>query len=503
MAKALTVFRDTAVEIEEKNLRAVAEARQRLIDAIESISEGFALYDRDDRLLLCNRRYREMLYGGDAADVVPGMRFEDIVRQAAERGLVEQAEGRVEDWVAERLAAHRNPHGPMLQHRNNGRWIQISERKVAGGGTVAVYSDITERKQIEERLQESLERFDLAMRGSNEGLWDWDARSDELLISPRFKELSGLETNALQISPSEWTGNMHPDDVEGYRRTLRSHLRGEIRLLVSEYRVKGADRRYRWVQARGMSLRDETGRVYRMAGSLGDITARKEAEIQLREAKDLAEEANRAKSRFLANMSHELRTPLNAIIGLTEVLQEDAQDIGTARRSSNHWSGYITPATHLLQLINEILDLSKIEAGQARAADRAGSGRGRSQRRCERPPGHLPRRTATSSMSVCPDDLGSVHADPIRLRQILLNLLEQRLQVYRARARSVLRVIRSGNGEDWMNFEVTDTGIGMTPPQLERLFEEFSQADSSTTRKYGGTGLGLAISRQPVPDDGR
>ena len=442
-----------------------------------------------------------MLYGGDAADVVPGMRFEDIVRQAAERGLVEQAEGRVEDWVAERLAAHRNPHGPMLQHRNNGRWIQISERKVAGGGTVAVYSDITERKQIEERLQESLERFDLAMRGSNEGLWDWDARSDELLISPRFKELSGLETNALQISPSEWTGNMHPDDVEGYRRTLRSHLRGEIRLLVSEYRVKGADRRYRWVQARGMSLRDETGRVYRMAGSLGDITARKEAEIQLREAKDLAEEANRAKSRFLANMSHELRTPLNAIIGLTEVLQEDVQDIGQEM--------FVEPlerihhaSNHLLQLINEILDLSKIEAGKLELQIEQVQGRGRSQRRCEHHPATC-REERQRARCGLPGRFGErlCRSDPSASNSS--QSAQQRLQVYRARAWWVLRVIRSGNGEDWMNFEVTDTGIGMTPPQLERLFEEFSQADSSTTRKYGGTGLGLAISRRPVPDDGR
>jgi PAS domain S-box-containing protein len=139
-----------------------------------------------------------------------------------------------------------------------------------------------EMKHIEERLQESLARYDLAMRGSNEGLWDWDARTDELHISPRFRELSGIEAVALRTTPSQWFGNLHPDDVEAYRREMRAHLRGETDFLVSEYRVRGTDGRYRWVLARGQSLRDETGRVYRMAGSLGDITARKQVELELR-----------------------------------------------------------------------------------------------------------------------------------------------------------------------------------------------------------------------------
>ncbi|MCA1490904.1 PAS-domain containing protein [Sinorhizobium alkalisoli] len=154
MAKALRVFRDTAVEIEEKNLRDVAEARQRLVDAIESISEGFAFYDGEDRLLLCNSRYREILYPGMDETVVSGTRFENIIRAAAERGLIEDAIGREEEWVAERLAAHRNPSGTLLQQRDPDRWIQISERRISGGGTVAVYSDITELKRREQDLSE-------------------------------------------------------------------------------------------------------------------------------------------------------------------------------------------------------------------------------------------------------------------------------------------------------------------------------------------------------------
>ena len=154
MAEALRLFRDTALEVEEKNLRDVAEARQRLVDAIESISEGFALYDSDDRLVLCNSRYREIMYPGIADVVVPGTPFETIVRRAAERGLVADAKGREEDWIVARLLQHRNPGEPHVQERSDGRWVMISERRITGGGTVAIYSDITELKQREESLAE-------------------------------------------------------------------------------------------------------------------------------------------------------------------------------------------------------------------------------------------------------------------------------------------------------------------------------------------------------------
>ncbi len=154
MAEALRLFRDTALEVEDKNLREVAQARRRLIDAIESISEGFALFDADDRLVLCNSRYGELLYSGLDVELMAGMSFESIVRRAAEQGYIMDADGRVEEWIAERLFRHRNPGEPAVQRRSNGRWIMINERRTEDGGTVAVYSDITELKKREEILSE-------------------------------------------------------------------------------------------------------------------------------------------------------------------------------------------------------------------------------------------------------------------------------------------------------------------------------------------------------------
>lgn len=152
MTRALTVFRDTAVEIEENNLREIGQARQRLMDAIESISEGFCYFDSGDRLVVANNRYRALMYPGDENAVAEGMTFEELIRNAVHRGYVKISDAGVEAWVAERLARHRHPGAPHLQQRGSGRWIMVSERKTGDGGTVAIYSDITELKQREKEL---------------------------------------------------------------------------------------------------------------------------------------------------------------------------------------------------------------------------------------------------------------------------------------------------------------------------------------------------------------
>jgi len=154
MAQALGIFRDTAIEVQKSNLKEIQETRGRLVDAIENISEGFSLFDADDRLVLSNTKYRDMLAPGVEGIISPGVPFETIVRHAAERGDPENATGRIDEWVAERLAEHRAPGGPQIQYGSDGRWILISEHKTEDGGTVAVYSDITELKQREEELSE-------------------------------------------------------------------------------------------------------------------------------------------------------------------------------------------------------------------------------------------------------------------------------------------------------------------------------------------------------------
>jgi len=236
-----------------------------------------------------------------------------------------------------------------------------------------------------------------------------------------------------------------------------------------------------------------------MTGQLGEMIATMDEKVRLRtaelaEARDQAEEANRTKSAFLANMSHELRTPMNAIIGYSEMLTEEMQDLGQDEFIPDlkkiHSAG-----KHLLGLINDVLDLSKIEAGKmtiyCETIDVATM-----VREVESTVLPLVKKNDNHLEVELPADAGTMHSDLTKIRQMLFNLLSNASK-FTEKGKLRLVVTRTvENGADWLHFAVSDSGIGMTPEQMGRLFQAFSQADASTTRKFGGTGLGLAISRE-------
>lgn len=276
--RGVTIDETAVVESERK--RRDAEALLR--DAIESISEGFVIFDAEDRLVMYNTSFRDMLYPLALADGGVGISYEELLRRGIACGEYPvEAWGREEEWVQERIAQHHTPGGVVEHHDRYGRWLLLTERRMKNGGIAGLRMDITARKRAEEALRRSEERYALALEGSNDSLWDWDVRRGTIYSSRHAQEALGLGSLPVEWQAHDFYSEMHPGDASRFRSELIRYLRGQTPLFECEIRMRRADGGYRWAVLRGKGLRDAEGRVYRMAGSARDITAQKEAEAKV------------------------------------------------------------------------------------------------------------------------------------------------------------------------------------------------------------------------------
>jgi PAS domain S-box-containing protein len=415
-----------------------------------------------------------------------------------------------------------------LEHRiytKSGKevWIELNIQPVYSENGVRQYvatgSDISRRKITENALRESQERLSLVMQGANDGIWDWNILTGEVYYSSRFLELLKYKKRKVQRNINLFSERLHPSDRKKTWFLINNHL-NKRDIFDCEFRMRTDDRGYRWFRARGQAswLADNT--PSRMAGSIMDVTSRKKAETEannlrdklekhviertneLVKARDAANASNRAKSAFLASMSHELRTPMNGVVGMVEVLQksflsqDQAKMVHTIRES----------AIGLLNILDDILDFSKIEAGKLNI---------------EYIPVSLMELIESVSMNLVPNAAmknlqfelyidpglpGKVVGDPVRLRQILFNLLGNAIKFTKKKesekqGKVWIRIERNGKMRGEMVplcFRIIDNGIGMSEAVQSQLFQPFTQADSSTTRRFGGSGLGLSITHRLV-----
>jgi two-component system, sensor histidine kinase and response regulator len=354
--------------------------------------------------------------------------------------------------------------------------------------------DITEAKKAEEALRKSEERYRLVANATDETIWDSDILADEQTWNGAVQTMFGYPQEQ-RTSTVWWEEHIHPADRERILASVDAFLAGSAEVWSEEYRFRRADGAYATVVDRAYVVRDAEGRPTRMVGSMSDITGRKQYERELRVAREEAEKANRAKSEFLANMSHEIRTPMNGILGMAELLLDSPLDdeqrefAETVRLSGQN----------LMMIINDILDFSKIEAGAMRLETIDLDLRSTVEDVTVLLGGRAQDKGLELASLVEHNVPEALRGDPGRLRQILTNLLGNAVK-FTDEGEVIVRVELVDEDEETatVRFEVSDTGIGISPEQQRRLFLAFTQADASTTRRYGGTGLGLAISKQLV-----
>lgn len=485
---------DLAEEIRKKEqieqaLR-VSEARHRAI--LDGAVDGIITIDETGLIDSFNPA-AEHMFGYSARQVI-GKNVNILMPEPYQSSHDQYIENYIDSSQAKIIGKGREVKGRRKDGTVFDMYLAVSDIAIAGRRLfTGIISDITDLKQTQIALKVSDERFRRSQRFANIGTWDWNIETGELYWSEKIATLFGYNEGELETTYENFLNALHPDDRQNVIDAVNACVEHGKDYNI-EHRCIWPNGEIRWILEKGDVIRDSSGKPLRMLGVVQDITARKQAEVDLQTAKDDAERANRAKSEFLSHMSHELRTPLNAILGFAQLLEYDKQ-LNTSQKESVleiHKAG-----NHLLELISEVLDLAKIESGHVALSIEPVSLSKMLDECC-----NLTKTIAVSkNISLTCNPTGEqknekyVLADNIRLKQVLLNLLSNAVKYNRDNGS--ISVSCTTTAENTIILKVNDTGIGISEEKIAQLFQPFNRLGAEGS-EIEGTGIGLVITRKLV-----
>ncbi|CAK0740307.1 two-component system, sensor histidine kinase and response regulator [Gammaproteobacteria bacterium] len=489
MARIRSVLRRKAAET------ALAEQSQHLAEALyfnETILLNSPLpmgvYSSNGQCVLVNETYAQLV--GATRDDLSTHNFNQLDAW--------RVSGLLDDCLAS-LAdrCQRQREIIMVTSFGNTIWVdcRILPIQISGEEHLLIqFIDLTKRKLAEQELLESKHRLEAAASAGIIGIWDWDILNNRLVWDKVMYQLYGICEEDFRNTYEAWISVVHPDDKERIEEEIQAALRGE-REYMPEFRVIWPDGSIHYLKALSHTTHNHERNPLRMIGVNYDLTEQKNIEQTLSKARRDAETANRAKSEFLANMSHEIRTPMNAIIGLSGL----ALDLDLTPKLRDYLNKISMSAKSLLSILNDILDYSKVEVGRLELDETAFNLAEVLENLVNLFSVRANERGLALTVEVIPGVPEQFVGDSLRLGQVLINLTGNAIKFTVAgNVRVRVEQIAIEPGFSILRFSVQDTGIGMSEDQVTHLFQPFTQADGSITRRFGGTGLGLAISQRLV-----
>jgi PAS domain S-box-containing protein len=466
------------------------QAHQWLLAAIEVLPSGFMLWDQDDRLILWNEQVKS--YHPDPNIYREGTSFEDLIAEPYSDVLQRQGEEEAGRWITARRDQHRLASGALEFQTREHRWLLLTERGTPDGQIVTLISDVTERRESEERLKESDERYRALVNLLPDAVY---VHKDGVIV------LSNGAANIL-------FGAQSSDDLVGLSLMELTHP--EFREVVTERAAMLADPGKRTIFMRQKRLRldgswfwaEVAAAAFEWDNARGgivvirDVTEQMQAEELLIQSKETAELASRAKTEFLANISHELRTPLNAIIGFSDLIQREMFGPIGVPQYADYIRDIYTSGHHLHDLINDILDLSKIEAGKLDLHEE-NFDLGAVIGRCLRVVAPRADENGLKLVEDIDPNLPHVRGDERKIKQIIINLLSNAVK-FTEKGGQISVSTSGGNTGDGVAIVIADTGIGMAPEDIPRALMPFGQVDSTLSRRHEGTGLGLPLTNSLI-----